>query len=108
MLLGGGLLLFIASAVLANVAKSREAFVAQVTEVARGGQARALGCLPGRAGERVAVLLTLDGQGRAEAKVEGPLAGTVAARCIEEALAALPYPRQRGLPVTVTVAPDGP
>ncbi|MBZ4418805.1 serine/threonine-protein kinase [Myxococcus sp. RHSTA-1-4] len=104
----GGFLLFIVAALVANVAKSRESFVAEVTEVARAGQARAMSCLRGAAGERVRVLLQLDGAGHAEAKVEGPLAGTVAGRCIEEALAGLTWPRKRGMPVTVEVALDGP
>jgi hypothetical protein len=104
MILVGGALLLVVSAVLARVAKSRESFVAEVTEVARAGRARAVTCLSRGVGERVPVQLTLDGEGRAEAKVAGPLAGTVAARCIEDALTGLPYPRKRGLPVTVEVA----
>lgn len=108
MILYGGFLLLIVSAVLSRVAKTRESFVEEVTEVARGGRTRAATCLARGVGARVPVQLTLDGQGRAEARVAGPLAGTVAARCIEEAMARLPYPRKRGLPVTVEVAPDGP
>lgn len=108
MMVCGGFLLLIVSAVLTRVAKTRESFVAEVTEVARDGRGRALSCL-GQAGtERVPVQLMLDGQGRAEAKVAGPLAGTVAARCIEDALTALPYPKERGMPVTVEVAAGGP
>ncbi|WP_164008694.1 serine/threonine-protein kinase [Pyxidicoccus trucidator] len=108
MILYGGFLLLIVSAVLSRVAKTRESFVEEVTEVARTGRERAVTCLARGVGERVPVQLTLDGQGHAEAKVAGPLAGTVAARCIEEAMAGLPYPRKRGLPVTVEVAADGP
>ncbi|NMO21663.1 protein kinase [Pyxidicoccus fallax] len=106
MLLYGGFLLFILMGVLANVAKTRERFVEEVSAVARSGQARAVSCLAG-ARERVRVLLQLDGTGHAEAKVEGPLAGTVAGRCIEEALTGLPWPHKRGWPVTVEVALDG-
>ncbi|MCP3136010.1 serine/threonine-protein kinase [Pyxidicoccus xibeiensis] len=109
LLLCAGAVLFLVSAVVARVAKSRESFVEEVAQVARSGQARAASCLSGGARERVPVQLVLDGQGRAEAKVAGPLAGTVTARCIEEALATLPYPRKRGLlPVTVEVATGGP
>jgi hypothetical protein len=108
MILYGGFLLLIVSAVLTRVAKTRESFVAEVTEVAHGGQVRAVSCLGGDGAKRVPVQLTLDGQGRAEAKVAGPLAGTVAARCIEDAMTALPYPRKRGMPVTVEVAAGGP
>lgn len=107
LLLYGGFLMFILAGVVANVAKARERFVEEVNEVARGGQARAVSCLAGAAGERVRVLLQLDGQGHAQAKVEGALAGTVAARCIEDALAGLPWPRKQGLPVTVEVPLDG-
>ncbi|WP_163989809.1 serine/threonine-protein kinase [Pyxidicoccus caerfyrddinensis] len=108
MILYGGFLLLIVSAVLTRVAKTRESFVAEVTEFAHEGQVRAVSCLGGDGAKRVPVQLTLDGQGRAEAKVAGPLAGTVAARCIEDALTALPYPRKRGMPVTVEVASGGP
>ncbi|MCY1017135.1 serine/threonine-protein kinase [Pyxidicoccus sp. MSG2] len=108
MILYGGVLLLIVSAVLTRVAKTRESFVAEVAEVAHAGQVRAVSCLDGGGAERVPVQLTLDGQGRAEAKVAGPLAGTVAARCIEDAMTALPYPHKRGMPVTVEVAASGP
>ncbi|MFP2911230.1 hypothetical protein ACLESD_40630 [Pyxidicoccus sp. 3LFB2] len=108
MILFGGLLLLLVSAVLSRVARTRESFVEEVKQVAHTGTERAGTCLARGAGERVPVQLTLDGQGRAEAKVAGPLAGTVAARCIEDAMSALPYPRKRGLPVTVEVAADGP
>ncbi|MFP2933899.1 hypothetical protein ACLESO_53975, partial [Pyxidicoccus sp. 3LG] len=108
MILVGGALLLLVSAALARVAKSRESFVAEVAEVARSGQARAVSCLGHGSGERVPVQLVPDGNGRAEARVAGPLAGTVTARCIEEAMATLPYPRKRGLlPVTVEVAAAG-
>jgi len=107
MILYGGLLLLVASAVLSRVAKTRDSFVEEVTEVARSGRTRAATCLSRGVGERVPVQLTLDGQGKAEARVAGPLAGTVAAHCIEEAMAGLSYPRKRGLPVTVEVATDG-
>lgn len=108
MILYGGFLMLVLSSVLTRVAKSRESFVAEVRDVAREGQVRAVTCLGHGAAEPVPVQLTLDGQGRAEAKVAGPLAGTVAARCIEEAMTALPYPRKRGMPVTVEVAADTP
>jgi hypothetical protein len=104
----GGALMLILSTVLTRVAKTRESFVAEVTEVAHEGQVRAVSCLDGAGAERVPVQLMLDGKGRAEAKVAGPLAGTVAARCIEDALTALPYPKERGMPVTVEVAANGP
>ncbi|HZI12361.1 MAG TPA: serine/threonine-protein kinase [Myxococcus sp.] len=105
-LYAGGLMLLL-SMVLSSVARKREAFVAEVAEAARGGHARAAACLERGTGA-VPVQLSLDGQGRASARVQGPLAGTVAARCIEEALAGVSYPKQRGLPVRVEVAPGGP
>lgn len=103
----GGFLMLLLSLVLTSVARGREAFVAEVKEAARGGHARAAACLGGAVGP-VPVQLTLDGEGRAAARVQGPQAGTAAARCIEEALAGLPYPKRRGLPVTVEVASGGP
>jgi hypothetical protein len=107
LMMGGGFLLLIVSMVLASVARRRESFVAEVKEAARNGHARAAACLGSGAGA-VPVQLRLDGQGRAAAKVEGPLAGTVVARCIEEALAEVAYPKRRGMPVKVEVAPASP
>jgi hypothetical protein len=106
MMMLGSVAVLILAALLSGLAKRRESFVEDVRAVAIAGRPRLLRCVEHAPDAPVPVRLKLDGHGGAAARVDGALAGTEVARCLEETLARLSYPHAVGLPVTMELSLD--